>query len=62
MSNVSVKLPVHVWELVAYALLSYAAQRQTADQFWEKIAKNILRQLNEQEPAKNGRNGYVVNS
>ena len=49
MRDVSVKLPVYVWELVAYALLSYAAQRQTPDKFWETIAKNILKQLNEKE-------------
>lgn len=47
MKKVSVTLPVSIWELVAYALLSYAAARKTQDQTWEKIAKNILSQLNE---------------
>lgn len=49
MKKVSITLSVSVWELVAYALLSYAAQRQTPDKFWETIAKNILKQLNEKE-------------
>ena len=49
MKKVSITLPVSIWELVAFALLSYAAQRKTTDDTWEKIAKNILRQLNEKE-------------
>ena len=49
MRDASVKLPVPVWELVAFALLSYSAHKEKADPFWEDLARQILRQCTESE-------------
>lgn len=44
---VCVRLPVPVWELVAFALLSYSAHKEKSDPFWEDLARQILKQCTE---------------